>query len=129
MLPRALRGRSIRCEEPETVYDPSALVADRMAALISLGWSDGQLPASKALKMNMLERVEFEYAEHVHLHGLFSGDWCDECRCICAYAVDPALATLFERDYRRAPISSSGSDYDDDDQLVDVEEASAVDGF
>ena len=37
-----------------------------MAALISLGWSDGQLPASKALKMNMLERTAAQLRRPSH---------------------------------------------------------------
>ena len=80
-------------------------------ALTGMGWSG--LPAAAELKQHMLRCVEYEYAEHLHLHGFMPGEWCDECRCICAAgvgAVARAMGTAYGHD---------GGDNGDDDILLD----------
>ena len=40
--------------------------------------------------------VEYEYAEHLYLHGFAPGEWCDEFACICVAGGDfvaQAMAT------------------------------------
>ena len=40
----------------------------------------------------MLDRVEHDYADHLFCHGLTPGEWCDECKCICAESVTAFVA-------------------------------------
>ena len=73
--------------------------AERETALAELGWT--ALPTARELKRHMLRCIEYEYAEHLHLHGFMPGEWCDECRCICAGgagAVAQAMGTAYEHD-------------------------------
>ena len=65
--------------------------------LIYVLCASGRLPDKKNLKTHMLDRAEREYALHLLLHGLTPGEWCDECRCICAPAEDAIVAAMAGR--------------------------------
>ena len=133
VLPRAGAMQSIRCGDPDVVYDPLASAAERKAALISLGWSDGRLPSAKKLKLHMLERIEYEYAEHLFLdHGTAPGQWCEECVCTCAPAVDPrALAHLMSDCPVGGPLldGPSTDDSGEDDEFIGMEADDDVAAF
>ena len=80
----------------DLAFHPDASRAERVAAVAALGWP--RLPNAKRLKQHMLQRVEHEYAEHLLEHGYMPGRWCDECKCICAPAVDAHVAAAADPD-------------------------------
>ena len=96
---------SIHTEDGEFAFDPMADPQGRAAALSRLGWPNG-LPNARRLKQHMLQRVEREYSEHLLEHGYTPGRWCDECKCVCAHAVDAHVAAAA----KPKPSCSEGSD-------------------
>ena len=74
----------------DLAFQPEASKAERKAAVATLGWP--RLPSAKRLLQHMLQRAEHEYADHLLEHGYMPGQWCDECKCICAPAVDAHVA-------------------------------------
>ena len=108
---------SIHNEEHDHIFNAAASEAGRAAALRALGWSSGQMPSKKELKLHTLLRAEHECAEHLYDHGLTPGQWCDSCQCICAPAIDDYVLSRAEQPPHG---DTDDSDmYDDDLALSD----------
>ena len=116
----------------DLAFPPEASRAERTAALSALGWP--RLPSAKRLKQHMLQRVEHEYAEHLLEHGYMPRQWCDECKCICAPAVDAHVAAAADPDPTHDSDGSAdeapedlGSRSFDHDGALDIDDGSLSD--
>jgi hypothetical protein len=109
---------SIHNEDCQDYFNSTAPQAVMLEALRALGWP--VFPSRRKLKKHMLGRVEREYAQHLIEHGYTPGQWCRECKCRCAPAVDAIVASMAEPAVNSSSDESDEPD-NDDDAMPDVD--------